>query len=216
VVDGEHVGEFATKALDPDQRPTPRALNVAVGDETEKVFGQALAVDPSRRPRDAGELWGMLKHAMQVDLRSGRPPSLVASPLEDSPSTLRMKDRSSAGFALGGTLRMDRPSRSASELLAETPVPAAVTPAPPAPSVPPGDTPLPALPVLVPSYPAPAPRPSHLPEAGRAGSMPIPQQTSRVAMRLVAFVLLVVAVVAVAGIAWRAFQRPPAVPATSP
>ena len=72
VMEGDHIGQFATRALDPDHRPSPRALGLAVGDATEKVFVQALALDPSRRPRDAGEFWGMLKHAMQVDAQTGR------------------------------------------------------------------------------------------------------------------------------------------------
>ena len=74
VMEGEHLGEFATKALDSSHRPSPRALGISVGDATEKVFVQALALDPSRRPRDAGEFWGMLKNALQVDARFEPPP----------------------------------------------------------------------------------------------------------------------------------------------
>lgn len=208
VVDGEHLGEFAEKALDPDHRPTPRALNVPVGDEIEKVFAQALAIDPSRRPRDAGELWGMLKHAMQVDARSGRPPSLAVSGVEDSPSTLRMKDRSSAGFALGGTLRMDPPTgrRSASELLAATPLP-------PASAVVSGETPLPPLPAL--AVPFPGQRPSMVPIPGpiEATSQASPQPRTP---RLLVAMLLVFVVIAIAGVGWRVLQKPPPVPAVSP
>ena len=101
---------------------------------------QALALDPSRRPRDAGELWGMLKHAMQVDARSGRLPHAELATI-DAPSTLRMRGgrarpwqargarcasgsvdaapttsgRPSARDALGGTLRMDHARPSASD-----------------------------------------------------------------------------------------------------
>jgi serine/threonine-protein kinase len=74
VVDGEHLGEFAMKALDPVIRPTPRRLGSAVGDAVERVFAQAVALRPGDRPRDAGEFWGMLKHAMHADSDSGRPP----------------------------------------------------------------------------------------------------------------------------------------------
>ncbi len=57
VNEGEHIGEFVVKAMDA-RRPTPRALGLEVGDETEKLFAQALSIDPRRRQRDAGELWG--------------------------------------------------------------------------------------------------------------------------------------------------------------
>jgi hypothetical protein len=184
-------------------------LNVPVGDESERVFAQALAIDPSRRPRDAGELWGMLKHAMQVDARSGRPPSLVVAGAEDSPSTLRMKDRSSSGFAPGGTLRMDPPTgrRSASELLAATPVP-------PVSSLASGETPLPPLPALS-AAAVPGQRPSLLPVPGpiEAVSQVSPQPRRP---RLLAAMLLVFVVIAIAGVGWRVLQRPTPVPAVSP
>jgi serine/threonine-protein kinase len=139
VMDGEHIGEFMTKAMDAENRPSPRSLGVPVGDETQKMFVHALSVEPARRPRDAGELWGMLKHSMQVDGRSSRPARTVR--LDDAiPSTLRIKDRekeregsspSPAPRALGGTLRMEPAvPRTASEWLAVTPLPGAVTPLP--------------------------------------------------------------------------------------
>ncbi|MFO0677480.1 MAG: protein kinase [Polyangiaceae bacterium] len=74
VMDGDHLGEFAAKALDPN-RPTPRRLGIAVGDGVEEVFARALALSPSDRPADAGELWGRLKNAMQRDAASGDAPS---------------------------------------------------------------------------------------------------------------------------------------------
>src|SRR6185312_1867221 len=115
VMEGEHLGEFAQKALDA-RRPTPRTLGIAVGDEVEKTLGSAVALDPSRRPRDAGEFWGMLKHAVQVDARSGRPAHARLGPEDGNPTTLRMEERSS--HAPGGTLRLDRASLTASEVLA--------------------------------------------------------------------------------------------------
>lgn len=100
VIDGEHVGEFAMKALDRANRPTPRRLGVAVGEEVETVFVRALAVDPRERPRDAGEFWGMLKHAMQVDAQVGRPSHA------DSMASAR-------GPSIGATLRIDERAPSA-------------------------------------------------------------------------------------------------------
>ena len=78
VREGEHLGEFALKALESDL-PTPRRLGVAVGDEVEATFARAVALKVVDRPADVGEFWGLLKHAMQVDAASGRPP--YASPL---------------------------------------------------------------------------------------------------------------------------------------
>ncbi len=164
VMEGEHLGEFATKALDSSHRPSPRALGISVGDATEKVFVQALALDPSRRPRDAGEFWGMLKNALQVDARSSRPPS--AEPF--TPVTLRMKERSGASHPQGSTLRMDRSvPRSASDLLAATPLPSAVTPLPPGTSSAPRS--VAALPALPPLPSIDTPRPSLTP-LGRPGA----------------------------------------------
>lgn len=94
VVEGEHLGEFAAKALDPLGRPTPRRLGIAVGDAVESAFSRAVALKPADRPRDAGDFWGMLKHAMGQDARSGTSsPSKVASPVVDYGSTLRINER---------------------------------------------------------------------------------------------------------------------------
>lgn len=119
VMDGEHVGVFAMKALDTSNRPSPRALGVAVGDEVEGVLARAVSVTPGERPRDAGEFWGMLKHAIQVDARSGRV-SFAPPPTHSPSSTLRMHERAPAPAgpaievrlptdpgARGGTLRVE-------------------------------------------------------------------------------------------------------------
>jgi serine/threonine protein kinase len=155
VVEGEHLGEFATKALDEVNRPSPRTLGVAVGDGVQDVFVRALALRPGDRPGDAGELWGMLKHAIRSDSDSGRPPRAAtpaAKPSEAGPPpTLRMEQVPSvaqpaielgrqatlvappsarpyvAERALGGTLRIPNASaRSGAEALAATPFPVAV------------------------------------------------------------------------------------------
>jgi hypothetical protein len=152
VVEGEHLGEFAMKALDKVNRPTPRVLGVAVGDEVENVLTRATALVPAERPQDAGEFWGMLKHALRVD---GAPGHVAhATPRESArppPVTLRMEERVPRGHAspvievarasttpapaavqaFGGTLRMEGgAARSATEALAATPFPSnAVSPA---------------------------------------------------------------------------------------
>jgi serine/threonine-protein kinase len=196
VVEGDHLGEYAMRALDTKKRPSPRSLGTPVGDETEKVFLQALQVDPSRRPRDAGEFWGLLKHAIQVDARSGRQPHAIRH--DDAPSTLRMSKEvlsalagannsahaassssnpppatSARPSALGGTLRMDR--SSASDWLAATPAASrALSPPPARTSTPPADgaaarairTPLPASSNVLP--------PSNLQAGLEAEGTPLP------------------------------------------
>jgi serine/threonine-protein kinase len=110
VVEGDHVGEFAMKALDRADRPTPRRLGTAVGDEVENAFARAVAVDPRNRPRDAGEFWGMLKHAMQVDAGSGR----LAHHIDVGPSP-RVQSHGLLGSpaSIGSTLRIDERAPSA-------------------------------------------------------------------------------------------------------
>lgn len=228
VMDGDHLGEFATKALDATRRPTPRTFGIAVGDETEKVLAFALSLDPRRRPRDAGELWGMLKHAIQVDARSGRVPH--ARPVDDaSPATLRMDERppsrtsqppgegagggTAPSHTHGGTLRMDpgaaRLPRSASEVLAATPARSrtSVTPPPPVVATPPAVT------IQAtsdrPAFPTSSQSPSFVPyaEPGQPAT-----RSRSIALWVLAAVVVAMLAVAVS-IGWRARNATMAVPA---
>src|SRR5258708_5231405 len=88
-IEGEHIGEYADRALDPERRPTPRAMGVAVGDAIEAVIAKAVTVDPSQRPGDIGEFWGMLKNAATRDAqqnRSGGEPGYPKPPIAAAPS----------------------------------------------------------------------------------------------------------------------------------
>ncbi len=114
VREGEHIGEFARQALAANQRPTPRALGLQVGDEVERVLGAAASIVPAERPRDAGELWGMLKHAMIADALVGESTS----------------HRPPGAGALGGTLRMDQ-AGGGSAIRAAAPSALRTTPLPP-------------------------------------------------------------------------------------
>ncbi len=132
VMDGDHIGELAAKALDPHHRPTPRAVGVAVGDEVEAALTRALALAPDGRPRDAGELWGLLKHAIAADNASGKGPHARHVPRPPPPSTLRMAEalpdgaplpvvelprfgtRPEKAHSFGGTLRMSDAPRGTS------------------------------------------------------------------------------------------------------
>ena len=97
VVEGEHIGELAAQALNPTRRPTPRLMGLSVGDEVEAVLSRAVALKPDQRLRDAGELWGTLKHAMAAS-SAGR--VSVAG-------TLRMSDPA-ANPAIGGAIQVAR------------------------------------------------------------------------------------------------------------
>ncbi len=70
-IEGEHLGEFHARAMDPETRPTPRTLGVELGNAVEAAFAHALDVVPGHRPHDAGEFWGELKNAMQRDTAAG-------------------------------------------------------------------------------------------------------------------------------------------------
>ncbi|HLK41527.1 MAG TPA: serine/threonine-protein kinase [Polyangiaceae bacterium] len=193
VREGEHLGEFAAKALDDHNPPTPRSIGVAVGDEVEGVFARAVALKPDGRPGDAGELWGMLKHAVRVDLDSGRPSRVESAPSKAPPITQRMSeavpsrgdsplvevDRSVAPRPFSGTLRMEnRPPRTASDALAATPFPPRV------------GTPLPPLPPL--SIPLPPAGDVSIASAPMSGPAGVPAR-SRVWVLVVAVAVLALA-----------------------
>jgi serine/threonine-protein kinase len=150
VMEGEHLGEFALKALDGVNRPTPRSVGAAVGDDVEAVMARAVAISPASRPRDAGEFWGMLKHAMSVDASSGRAPHATKPPSEPPPPpTFRIPSHVPEGTSPvvevvrppsapppgvasvarphAGTLRMAHAPRSGAEALALTPTPLPVS-----------------------------------------------------------------------------------------
>ena len=93
-IEGEHLGDFASRALDPLRRPTPRTLGVAVPDETEAIFAGAVTLDPKARPSDVGEFWGSLKAAMRRDAAAGNAayadapkPQSTADPAASSKNT---------------------------------------------------------------------------------------------------------------------------------
>jgi serine/threonine protein kinase len=98
-IEGEHIGEYADRALDRARRPTPRAMGITVGDAVEAVITQAVSVDPARRPRDIGEFWGMLKHAAQRDerARTGERHGYPTPPLAAAPSARNAPRPQAAG-----------------------------------------------------------------------------------------------------------------------
>lgn len=204
VVEGEHLGEFAAKALDARNRPTPRRLGVPVGDAVESAFSCAVALKPADRPRDAGDFWGMLKHAIGQDAQDGASVHAhLASPAAGYGGTLRLEERapswrapvieitrplagSSSALALGATLPVG------SSLLAPKAGPTAAAPAEPRPAVPAS---------LVAEDPFP---PEVVP---RGSDMGLPSRAARSSARRAVWIAALVAAVAVGGaLSWRAFS----------
>ncbi len=148
IMDGEHIGELAAKALDPHWRPTPRALGVRVGDEVEAAMARAVALEPRERPLDAGQLWGLLKHANSADSDAGRSGPVARVSSSSAVRTLHMgggggselslpavgsprpSAASSGAFAHGGTLRMtDVPRLAPAAEVRPSPPPVPMPPA---------------------------------------------------------------------------------------
>jgi serine/threonine protein kinase len=91
IVDGEHLGEFANKTLDSENRPSPRREGVNVGDAVEEIFKKALSLLPSDRFRDVGEFWGALKNAIKRDASPEPTPETTRDPI--AVKTLAMAER---------------------------------------------------------------------------------------------------------------------------
>ncbi len=87
---GRNAVDCSRQALDPAHRPTPRALGLEVGDEVEAVFVRALARSPEERPEDAGEFWGMLKHALAADMEALRPKPHTTAMMPSKEKTLAL------------------------------------------------------------------------------------------------------------------------------
>lgn len=75
VITGEHLGEYAQKAVDPKLRPTPRAVGLSVTDEVEAVFARAVALRPTDRYPDVRTFFSALRAALQAE---GEGPTRVA------------------------------------------------------------------------------------------------------------------------------------------
>jgi serine/threonine protein kinase len=213
IMEGEHVGQFAAKALDPVNRPTPQGVGALTGPAVEKVFARALAVNPTERPRDAGEWWGLLKNSMQRDVtespgevppteridRGDRKSQTATLRISEAvpflvPVTERTSDPRRGGFSSrpppgASTLRIDRDvRRSATEALAATPIPprASQLPSPLPPLPPPSRTPTPPRAIDAGAAPPPV-------DLGPAGPARLP-----VAWMVAAAVGVVVLIVALA------------------
>jgi serine/threonine-protein kinase len=108
-IEGEHIGEYADKALDPVRRPTPRSMGVQVGDAVEAVLARAVTVDPSQRPRDIGEFWGMLKNAATRDAAQSRGVGEVGFPTPPAMAAPSARGAEIAKITAGGLPVMPEP-----------------------------------------------------------------------------------------------------------
>lgn len=168
VMEGEHIGEFALKAIDPVHRPVPRALGIMVGDEVAAVLARAVALNPIDRPRDAGELWGTLKHSMTKDRESGRPAHSHPPPREPpAPDTLRIPSIVPEGAEASPAVEVTRPQPSTVATARRT------TPPPVALAVPGYVSPS-AAPRPPPSLSATVVAPAAVPRLGPSPAAPLP------------------------------------------
>jgi eukaryotic-like serine/threonine-protein kinase len=65
-LDGDDIVQLGFSAGNPERRPTPRTLGVAVPDAVEAVFQRALSVKPELRYARAGEFWADFERALGV------------------------------------------------------------------------------------------------------------------------------------------------------
>jgi serine/threonine protein kinase len=112
VNDGQHLGEFAQRAVDPNRRPTPRMLGIDVPDEVEQIFARATKLDPRERWQSAGELWQALAIASSAASQQKHAQAAKETPPLAMPQVSRS---TKSGIApppqpqkTQGTARMDR------------------------------------------------------------------------------------------------------------
>lgn len=70
VFDGEALGDFFQKVLDPSYPRTLRARGIAAGEQTERVLKRATAMSPLARQPDAGTFWAEMRAAVSKDAGS--------------------------------------------------------------------------------------------------------------------------------------------------
>ncbi len=175
VNEGTHLGEFATRATDPNNRPTPRGLGIDVSDDIESVFARATMLNPRERWATAGDFWKAITASASSPVIPGKLKSTVQGmgPVQKTSGTARLDKTMPLGSPalppnLGGVAP---PKPDPAKIPA--PRPAAGTPA-----VPPR-TPLPPRPPSSPSH-TPVPPPPARPAAGRSATAgAIGQPTSK-------------------------------------
>jgi len=70
-LEGDDYAQLLGATLDPS-RPTPRNRGAAVPEAVDRLFLEALAIDPKARPKDAGEFWNELLTRLSPYWTEGR------------------------------------------------------------------------------------------------------------------------------------------------
>ena len=92
VLHGDSLFDIGQMSCDPEHRPTPRKLGLAVSDEVEAVFAKALALRAQDRHASMGELWADMERACGLTPAavSAPTPELVPTTMPGGPPTLRL------------------------------------------------------------------------------------------------------------------------------
>lgn len=77
-IDGPPAAMFA-QCINPQDRPTPRRLGLAMHDSVDEVFRKALAVDPRERYQDIASFWDALESLVGVRSSSAGPRSSLSA-----------------------------------------------------------------------------------------------------------------------------------------
>jgi formylglycine-generating enzyme required for sulfatase activity len=99
-LEGDDIVQLGFSAGNPERRPTPRTLGVAVPDAVEAVFQRALAVKPEQRYARAAEFWAAFDQALGVGGSAvSRAPSAtsraITAPTELAPISPHVRSTSS-------------------------------------------------------------------------------------------------------------------------
>ncbi len=94
---GDSLVQLAVAASDPNRRPTPRTLGVAISNEAEAVFQKAVAVRPSDRYATVGEFWAALRANVLGEF-TGAPMSSARFTLDSVSKVPSSKKEEAAAF----------------------------------------------------------------------------------------------------------------------
>ncbi|HQY64829.1 MAG TPA: protein kinase [Polyangiaceae bacterium] len=104
-LEGDDPQRLWAQAVDPERRPTLRALGAGTSDELERVLTRALAVDPRNRYRTLRELWADLAAASHAGPNTLRDPPRVARTAIETAPPLSLAAPPSLGAPVPPTLR---------------------------------------------------------------------------------------------------------------
>ena len=112
-LEGDDIVQLGFATGNPERRPTPRTLGVAVSDEVEAVFQKALAVSPKDRFSRTSEFWAAFGAALggATAPTVAMPPSISfqsqrgapTAPTELAPSELGVRPTSTTGGSTAAT-----------------------------------------------------------------------------------------------------------------